>query len=139
MDRRATVLVQIEPGRDSSPSRRDRLASQLISDLRGLSGVGVSVPTDPAPADAKGFDAAQIETLVISIASSATAMKAFSSVLIKWIERTGARSVDINGTSIRGYSAHDAAMLLEAARKSAELDGRTGDEPRPAQAAPNRR
>jgi hypothetical protein len=143
MDRQATVLVRIEPGQDSSPSRRDRLASQLVNDLRGLSGVSVSVPRDAAPAHAKGFDAAQVETLVISIASSATAMKAFSSVLIKWIERTGARSVDVNGMSIRGYSGRDAAMLLEAAKKStepeSEHDGRTADGPRPAQAPPDRR
>jgi hypothetical protein len=101
----------------ASDEQVERQARSLYRDLRTLGLFNVERRQAPAPAGSMASAGYEIGTLVVSGAFSAAALKAMSNVLVAYVQRSKARSVewefDGNKGTFQALSAKDQNKLVD--------------------------
>lgn len=110
--------LRIDSGPDATAERTDRQVRSLYGDLRTLGLLRVERRTVAAPEESMAGVGHDLAVLVVSGAFSAAALKAVSNVVVAFVQRSKARSVEweIDGHkgSFGALSAKDQQALVEA-------------------------
>ncbi|MEV7339429.1 hypothetical protein [Streptomyces sp. NPDC093544] len=121
--------LRIDSGPEATTDQTSHQVSSLYRDLRTLGVLRVERKTEAAPADSMAGVGYDLGVLVLSGAFSAAALKAVSNVLVAFVQRSKARSVewefDGNKGSFSALSTKDQHALVEAvsSRITAETVG----------------
>jgi hypothetical protein len=129
------LVLRVEAGPAASDEQVERQVRSLYKDLRALGLFHVERKQAPAPAGSMASAGYEIGALVVGGAFSAASLKALSNVLVAYIQRSKARSVewefDGNKGTFQALSAKDQNKLVEvvAARIAAGpgADGGSGE------------
>ena len=109
--------LRVDAGPEAPADMTDRQVRALYRDLRALGVLRVERKATAAPADSMTGVAYDLGVLVLSGAFSAATLKAVSSVVVAFVERSKARSVDWefggNKGSFSALSAKDQHALVE--------------------------
>lgn len=128
--------LRIDSGPGATAEQTDRQVRSLYGDLRTLGLLRVERKTVAAPAKSMAGVGHDLAVLVVSGAFSAAALKAVSNVVVAFVQRSKARSVEweIDGQkgSFGALSAKDQQALVEAVTArigagTAALAGTTND------------
>ncbi len=110
--------LRIESGPEATAEQTDRQVRSLYGDLRTLGLLRVERKTVAVPADSMAGVGHDLAVLVVSGAFSAAALKAVSNVVVAFLQRSKARSVEweIDGQkgSFAALSAKDQQALVDA-------------------------
>jgi hypothetical protein len=111
------LVLRIDAGVAMSDEQVERRVRSLQRDLRTLGLFHLERKQTPAPAGAMASAGYEIGTLVVSGAFSAAALKAMSNVIVAYIQRSKARSVEWefegNKGRFQALSAKDQNKLVE--------------------------
>ncbi|MFJ9760930.1 hypothetical protein [Streptomyces sp. NPDC101149] len=129
------LVLRVDAGPMATDEQVERQVRSLYRDLRMLGLFNVERKQAPAPADSMASAGHEIGALVVSGAFSAAALKAMSNVLMAYIQRSKARSVewefDGNKGTFQALSAKGQNKLLDvvASRIAAGVsaDGDSGE------------
>ncbi|MFF5715017.1 hypothetical protein [Streptomyces sp. NPDC012756] len=122
------LVLRVDAGSMASDEQVERQVRGLYRDLRSLGLFNVERKQAPAPAGSMASAGYEIGALVVSGAFSAAALKAMSNVLVAYIQRSKARSVewefDGNKGTFEALSAKDQNKLVDvvASRIAAGVD-----------------
>jgi hypothetical protein len=121
--------LRIDSGPDATAEQTDRQARALYTDLRRLGVLRVERGTAPPPPGSLAGAGHDLAVLVLSGAFSAAALKAVSNVVVAFVQRSKARSVEweIDGHkgSFGALSAADQHALVEAVAARIAAGGTT--------------
>ncbi|MEU6097266.1 hypothetical protein [Streptomyces sp. NPDC047079] len=110
--------LRIDSGPGATAERTDRQVRSLYGDLKTLGVLHVERGTAPPPPGSMAGAGHDLTVLVLSGAFSAATVKAVSNVVVAFLQRSKARSVEweIDGTkgAFRALSAEDHHALVEA-------------------------
>jgi hypothetical protein len=111
------LVLRVDAGPTASDEQVERQARGLYQDLRTLGLFNVERKQAPAPVGSMASAGYEIGALVVSGAFSAATLKAMSNVLVAYIQRSKARSVewefDGNKGTVQALSAKDQNKLVE--------------------------
>lgn len=111
------LVLRVDSGPMASDEQVERQVRSLYRDLRTLGLFNVERKQAPAPAGSMASAGYEIGALVVSGAFSAAALKAMSNVLVAYIQRSKARSVewefDGNKGTFQALSAKDQNKLVD--------------------------
>jgi Effector Associated Constant Component 1 len=112
------VLVALEPEPGADAEETDRLGRQLSRELRSLDVDVTPVASGPAPAGAKGVDAASITQLLVTLSGTGGVIATLIATVRDWLgRRTGGHkvTVTIDGDSLEldGATAAERAELID--------------------------
>ncbi|MES4892449.1 hypothetical protein [Streptomyces sp. NPDC096012] len=110
-------MLRVDCGPTASDEQVERQARSLYRDLRTLGLFNVERRQAPAPAGSMASAGYEIGALVVSGAFSAATLKAVSNVLVAYIQRSKARSVewefDGDKGTFQALSAKDQKKLVD--------------------------
>jgi len=112
------VLVALEPEAGADAEETDRLSRQLGRELRSLDVDVAPVAAGPAPAGAKGVDAASITQLLVTLGGTGGVIATVIATVRDWLGRRGGGhkvTVTIDGDSLEldGATAAERAELID--------------------------
>ena len=112
------LLVALEPEAGADAEETDRLGRQLGRELRSLDVDVAPVAAGPAPAGAKGVDAASITQLLVTFGGSGGVIATVIATVRDWLGRRGGGhkvTVTIDGDSLEldGATAAERAELID--------------------------
>ncbi|WP_257138477.1 MULTISPECIES: hypothetical protein [Streptomyces] len=140
------LVLRVDAGSTASAEQVDRQVSSLHRDLKAMGLLRVERKQAPAPEGSMASAGYELGALVLTGAFSAAALKAVSNVLVAFVQRSKARSLDweFDGDkgTFRALSAKDQSRLVEvvATRIAAAGGGAggTGESGGPDGGTPNR-
>ncbi|MFD9002415.1 hypothetical protein ACFV0T_15795 [Streptomyces sp. NPDC059582] len=128
------LVLRVDAGPMASDEQVERQIRSLYRDLHTLGLFNVERKQAPAPAGSMASAGYEIGALVVSGAFSAAALKAMSNVLVAYIQRAKARSVewefDGDKGTFQALSAKDQNKLVDvvASRIAAGVSADSGDQ-----------
>ncbi|QDY80992.1 hypothetical protein FQU76_12900 [Streptomyces qinzhouensis] len=127
------MVLRVDAGDEASAEQVERQVKALYKDLRAFGRYNVARKEKPAPEGSMASAGYEIGALVVSGVLSAAGLKALGNVLVAYVQRSKARSVEWefegNKGSFRALSAKDQNRLVDvvAARIAAGAGGGEGD------------
>ncbi|MET9497224.1 hypothetical protein [Streptomyces sp. NPDC006552] len=110
--------LRVDGGAEATPDQLDRHVRALFQDLRRLGALRVERRTRSAPAGSMAGAGHDLAVLVLSGVFSAAGLKAVSDVVVAYVNRSKARSVewefDGNKGTFTAVSAKEQQALIEA-------------------------
>lgn len=124
------LVLRVDAGSAASAEQVDRQVRGLHRDLRAMGLFHVERRKTPAPGGSMASAGYELGALVVTGAFSAAALKAMSNVLVAFMQRSKARSLewefDGDQGAFRALSAKDQSRLVDAV--TARMAAETGED-----------